>query len=79
MNSYYFTEEHEMFRQSLRAFLEKEVQPHIEEWEENRFTPRDIWKKMGDMGFLGLGYPEEYGDPISTSSMTSYLMKSSAE
>ncbi len=61
MNSYYFTEEHEMFRQSLRAFLEKEVQPHIEEWEENRFTPRDIWKKMGDMGFLGLGYPEEYG------------------
>jgi alkylation response protein AidB-like acyl-CoA dehydrogenase len=61
MNSYYFTEEHEMFRQSLRAFLEKEVQPHIEEWEEKRFTPRYIWKKMGDMGFLGLGYPEEYG------------------
>jgi len=61
MNSYYFTEEHEMFRQSLRAFLQKEVQPNIEEWEENRFTPRDIWLKMGEMGFLGLGYPEEYG------------------
>lgn len=61
MNSYYFTEEHELFRQSLRAFLEKEVQPNIEEWEENRFTPRDIWIKMGEMGFLGLGYPEEYG------------------
>jgi len=61
MNSYYFTEEHEMFRQSLRAFLQKEVQPNIEEWEENRFTPREIWLKMGEMGFLGLGYPEEYG------------------
>lgn len=61
MNSYYFTEEHELFRQSLRTFLEKEVAPNIEKWEEDRFTPRDIWKKMGDLGFLGLSYPEEYG------------------
>lgn len=61
MNSYYFTEEHEMFRESLRAFLEKEVAPNIEKWEEQRRTPRDIWEKMGDMGFLGLSYPEQYG------------------
>lgn len=61
MSKYYFTEEHEMFRESLRAFLQKEAAPNIEKWEEERFTPRDIWKKMGDMGFLGLGYPEEYG------------------
>ncbi|MEO0896115.1 MAG: acyl-CoA dehydrogenase family protein [Bacteroidota bacterium] len=61
MRSRYFTEEHELFRQSLRAFLEKEVQPHIEEWEENRQVPKSIWKKMGEMGFLGLSYPEEYG------------------
>jgi alkylation response protein AidB-like acyl-CoA dehydrogenase/putative sterol carrier protein len=61
MKSYYFTEEHEMFRESLRAFLEKEARPNIDKWEEERFTPRDIWKKMGDMGFLGLSYPEEYG------------------
>ncbi len=61
MNSYYFTEEHELFRQSLRTFLEKEAIPHIDKWEEDRKTPRDIWKKMGDMGFLGLSYPEEYG------------------
>lgn len=59
--SYYFTEEHTLFRQSLRAFLEKEVVPYIDEWEEQRKTPRSIWKKMGDMGFLGLGYPETYG------------------
>jgi len=61
MNSYYFTEEHELFRQSLRTFFEKEAIPNIDQWEEDRRTPRDIWKKMGDMGFLGLSYPEEYG------------------
>ena len=61
MNSYYFTEEHELFRQSLRTFLEKEARPNIDQWEEDRRTPRDIWKKMGDMGFLGLSYPEKYG------------------
>ncbi len=55
------SEEHEMFRESLRAFLKKEVLPNIEEWEANRRTPKEIWKKMGDMGFLGLSYPEEYG------------------
>lgn len=58
---YYFTEEHEMFRESLKAFLQKEVVPNLEEWEENRRTPRDIWKKMGDQGYLGLSYPKEYG------------------
>ncbi len=61
MNQYYFTEEHEMFRESLRSFLDKEVAPNIDKWEEERKTPKEIWKKMGDMGFLGLSYPEKYG------------------
>lgn len=61
MKSTHFTEEHEMFRESLRAFLDKEARPYIEQWEEDRRTPRDIWKKMGDQGYLGLGYPEKYG------------------
>ena len=61
MKNYYFTEEHELFRESLRAFLKKEVEPNIDQWEEDRRIPRDIWKKMGDMGFLGLSYPEEFG------------------
>jgi acyl-CoA dehydrogenase len=60
-NHKYFTEEHELFRTSLRAFLQKEVEPNITEWEENGKIPKSIWKKMGDMGFLGLSYPEEYG------------------
>ena len=61
MVNYYFTEEHEMFRESLKTFLQKEVVPNIDQWEEDRRIPRDIWKKMGEQGFLGLGYPEEYG------------------
>jgi alkylation response protein AidB-like acyl-CoA dehydrogenase len=56
-----FTEEHELFRQSLRAFLDKEVQPNLDKWEEDRRIPRAVWKKMGDMGFLGIGFPESYG------------------
>ncbi len=58
---YPFSEEHEMFRTTLRAFLAKEVIPHVEEWEKNELVPRWVWKRMGEMGFLGLRYPEEYG------------------
>lgn len=61
MNSMYFTEEHQLFRKSLHDFLEKEVVPHIEKWEKTGTIERFIWKKMGDMGFLGLNYPEAYG------------------
>lgn len=61
MKNYYFTEEHELYRESLRNFLEKEARPYINQWEEDRRVSRDIWKKMGEMGFLGLSYPEEYG------------------
>ncbi len=58
----YFTEEHEMFRQSVRTFIEREITPHVEEWEEAGIFPaHDLFKKMGDLGFLGLTYPEEYG------------------
>ncbi len=61
MHQYYFTEEHELFRQSLRDFLEKEVIPNIDQWEEERRTPRSIYKRFGEMGYLGLFYPEKYG------------------
>ena len=61
MNSLYFTEEHELFRESLRSFLHKEVVPHIEKWEKTGTIERFIWKKFGEMGFFGLKYPEAYG------------------
>lgn len=57
----YFTEEHELFRKSLKDFLQKEVVPHIDKWEETGTVERFIWVKMGVMGFFGLNSPEEYG------------------
>jgi len=57
----YFTNEHEMFRESLRDFLNKEVKGNINKWESEQKIPKDIWKKMGEQGFLGLTYPEKYG------------------
>ena len=61
MNSIYFSEEHNSFRNSLRDFLHKEVVPHIEKWEETGTIERFIWKRFGDMGFFGINYPEAYG------------------
>ncbi|TAF68876.1 MAG: acyl-CoA dehydrogenase [Flavobacterium sp.] len=61
MNSVYFSEEHDLFRKSLKDFLQKEVVPHIEKWEKTGTIERFIWKKFGDMGFLGITYPESYG------------------
>lgn len=56
-----YTEEHRIFRDSLRRFFEKEVVPYVEEWEEAGIVPRSIWKKMGEQGFLCMQVPEEYG------------------
>lgn len=61
MNSMYFTEEHHLFRASLKEFLKKEVVPHIEKWETTGTIERFIWKKFGDMGFFGLATPEVDG------------------
>ncbi|MGO1788428.1 MAG: acyl-CoA dehydrogenase family protein [Sphingobacterium sp.] len=55
------TEEHHAFRGSLRDFIQKEILPRVDDWEERGEIDRDIWKKMGDMGYLGLIYPARYG------------------
>ncbi len=60
-SNYYFTPDHELFRQGVRDFLQKEIAPHIDHWEKQQQIPKEIWKKMGDMGYLGLIYPEQYG------------------
>lgn len=56
----YFTEEHHLFRQSLKDFLEKEVVPQVDKWEEKGAIGSFIWDKMGEMGYFGLATPEEY-------------------
>jgi alkylation response protein AidB-like acyl-CoA dehydrogenase len=55
-----FTDEHEQLRESIRAFVQKELAPHAEEWEETTF-PDSVFERMGELGFLGLDKPEEYG------------------
>ncbi len=60
--SLYFTDEHESFRQMVRRFVEAEINPHVDEWEAaGTFPAHDLFKKMGNLGLLGLTYPEKYG------------------
>jgi acyl-CoA dehydrogenase len=56
-----FTEEHGMLRKSVRAFVEKEVAPRVDEWEEAGQIPKAFWRRLGELGFIGLEFPVEYG------------------
>ncbi|MCR9212999.1 MAG: acyl-CoA dehydrogenase family protein [Proteobacteria bacterium] len=57
-----FTQEHTALADSLKKFIETEINPYVDEWEENeQFPAHELFKKMGDMGFLGISKPEEYG------------------
>ncbi len=55
-----FTDEHEALRESIASFVAKELRPHAEEWEADEF-PDSVFHRMGELGFLGLDKPEEYG------------------
>jgi acyl-CoA dehydrogenase len=59
--SAYFGEEHEMLRAQIRRFVEHEVKPHGLAWEEQGFVPREVLRRMGELGFLGIRYPAEFG------------------
>ncbi|MCZ7642871.1 MAG: acyl-CoA dehydrogenase family protein [Pseudorhodoplanes sp.] len=59
--SAYFREEHDMLRTQVRRFVEQEVKPHGAAWEEQGFVPRPVLQRMGELGFLGIRYPAEYG------------------
>ncbi|MEV6697480.1 acyl-CoA dehydrogenase family protein [Streptomyces sp. NPDC051453] len=56
-----YTEEHEAFRESVRAFIAKEAAPHIHEWETAGQVPRSVFKGLAELGALGFDIPEEYG------------------
>lgn len=57
----FFSEEHEMFRKSVRAFVERELAPHADEWEEAAAFPDEVFRKLGEEGLLGLKYSKELG------------------
>lgn len=61
MKSPYFTPDHDIFRQSVRQFIETEIKPNATKWENEERIPKEVWKRMGDLGFLGINHPEEYG------------------
>ncbi|ANX14329.1 acyl-CoA dehydrogenase [Fictibacillus arsenicus] len=61
MKRSFLNDDHEMFRKSLRKFLEKEAYPFYDQWEKDRIIPRSFWTKMGDQGFLCPDVEEKYG------------------
>lgn len=68
MSEELFGPEHDVFRESIRAFVENELAPHADEWEEAGEVPREVFLRMGELGYLGMRYPEEYGggdDPLA--------------
>ncbi|MDF1720782.1 MAG: acyl-CoA dehydrogenase family protein [Minwuia sp.] len=56
-----YTEDTDTIRDQIRRFCDQEIEPHGETWEEEGTFPRELYKKAGDAGLLGLGFPEEYG------------------
>lgn len=56
-----FNDEHNMFRDAVRRFVQNEIAPHHEQWEHEGIVPRDVWLKAGELGFLCMDAPEAYG------------------
>src|SRR4051812_40457703 len=57
----FFSPEHEMLRDQVRRFVEEEIKPRADAWEEDGFVPREVLRRMGALGFFGIRYPAEYG------------------
>ena len=60
-DSIYFSEEHRLLREQVRRFVAEEVVPHADAWERDGMTPRAVLRRMGELGFLGIRYPEAFG------------------
>jgi acyl-CoA dehydrogenase len=79
----YFNETHAMVRETARRFVEQEVRPHIDEWEEAGGFPREVYNKAGALGLLGIGHPEALGgtgehDIFMKIAVTEELMRSTS-
>ncbi len=56
-----YNEDHEAFRATIRDFIAKEVTPYFADWEEVGYPPRELFRKLADLGLTGFGIPEEFG------------------
>ena len=72
IDTIYTTEEHVALREQIARFIAKEVEPHGTAWEEHGCVPRDVLRKMGELGFFGITYPAEYGGS-ETDALTSLV------
>ncbi len=61
LRSPYFAEEHELLRTQVRRFVDTEIKPKAQAWEEQGYVPRDVLRRMGSLGFFGIRYPARYG------------------
>ena len=68
-----FTPEHDMFRDLVRRFVQDEITPHVDEWEEQGKIPRELFTRMGELGLLGIEYPAQYGGADADVRMTVVL------
>jgi len=79
-DSIYFTAEHEILREQLRRFIDREVLPHAGAWESAGAVPRGVLRQMGGLGYLGIRYPEQYGgaalDTLATAVLAEELGRS---
>ncbi len=70
-----FGEEHEMFRATVKDFIEREIAPHHDQWEKDGIVPRELWRKAGEAGLLLTGIPEEYGGAGANFLMSAILIE----
>ena len=70
-----FGEEHEMFRATVKDFVEREIAPHHDKWEKDGIVPRELWRKAGEAGLLLTGIPEEYGGAGANFLMSAILIE----
>lgn len=61
LKSPFYTESHQQWREQMRRFVDKEISPYVDDWEEAGEVPLELWSKAADVGLLQMGYPEEYG------------------
>src|SRR6266566_9808610 len=61
----FYTAEHEAFRDVMRRFVAREIEPYAHEWDEAGEFPRELYRKASEIGLLGLGFPEEYGGVVA--------------
>src|SRR5439155_16034946 len=61
VQSPFYMAEHEAFREVMRRFVSREIEPYAHEWDEAGAFPRELYRKASEIGLLGLGFPEEFG------------------